>query len=172
MVNHTPAEIQEKTITMAEIMTPDMANFYGNIHGGHLLSFLDKVAYACAARYSGQYVVTLSVDDVFFKEPIHVGEFLICYACVNYVGRTSMEIGIKVIAENLRTHEQRHTNSCFFTMIAVDENLHPVAVKPLDLHNDLQKRRFEEAKLRKDLRLKFRDEHQQRKLKLNMNPKA
>lgn len=163
-------DIEDRSIIMSEVMTPEKANFAGNIHGGHLLSLLDKVAYACAARYSGQYVVTLSVDDVFFKEPIHVSELVICYATINYVGRTSMEVGIKVIAENLRTHEQRHTNSCFFTMIAVDENLHPVAVKPLDLHNDLQKRRFEEAKLRKEMRLKFRDEHQQRKMKLNINP--
>ncbi|OGO94029.1 MAG: acyl-CoA thioesterase [Coxiella sp. RIFCSPHIGHO2_12_FULL_42_15] len=151
-------------------MTPEKANFAGNIHGGYLLSLLDKVAYACAARYSGHYVVTLSVDGVIFKEPIHVGELVICLACVNYVGHTSMEIGIKVIAENLRTHQQRHTNSCFFTLIAVDTNLRPTAVKPLVLHNTTQKRRFEEAKLRKEMRLKFEVEHNKRKSELKIEP--
>ena len=108
-----------RTLTMSEVMTPEKANFAGNIHGGHLLQLLDKVAYACAARYSGHYVVTLSVDQVIFKQPIHVGELVTCHANINYVGRTSMEVGIKVTAENLETGETRHTNSCYFNMVAL-----------------------------------------------------
>jgi acyl-CoA hydrolase len=151
---------QQKTLEMSEIMTPDMANFTGNVHGGYLLGLLDKVAYACAARYSGMPCVTLSVDQVFFKEPIHVGELVTCYATVNYVGKTSMEIGIKVIAENLKTQVTRHTNTCFFTMVAVDEfTKKPAPLPPLNLENELDKRRFEEAKARRDLRLKFNKEH-------------
>lgn len=146
------AGIEDRSIIMSEVMTPEKANFSGNIHGGYLLSLLDKVAYACAARYSGEYVVTFSVDGVLFKEPIHVGELVICLASINYVGKTSMEVGIKVIAENLRTHQQRHTNSCYFTMIAVDENLQPKAVKPLTLETPLQEKRFQAALLRKELR--------------------
>lgn len=151
------------TLIMSEVMTPEKANFAGNIHGGHLLNLLDKVGYACAARYSGQYVVTLSVDQVFFKEPIHVSELVTCYASINYVGRSSMEIGIKVVAENLRTQQQRHTNSCYVTFVAVDENLKPTKVKALVLDTPLKKRRFEEAKIRKETRMKLAQEHKARK---------
>jgi len=153
-----------KTIEMSEIMTPDMTNFTGNVHGGYLLSLLDKVAYACAARYCGYPCVTLSVDRVFFKEPIHVGEIVTCYASVNFVGKTSMEIGIKVEAENITTHTRRHTNTCYFTMVAVDATTHqPVAIPPLVLNTELDKRRFKEAQLRRDTRLKFYQEHQRLK---------
>jgi acyl-CoA hydrolase len=155
---------QIKTIEMSEIMTPDMTNFTGNVHGGYLLSLLDKVAYACAARFSGMPCVTLSVDRVFFKEPIHVGELVTCYASINFVGTTSMEIGIKVVAENLKTRERRHTNTCYFTMVAVDEKTRkPVKLPPLQLETALDKRRFEEAKMRREMRLKFFQEHEQRK---------
>jgi acyl-CoA hydrolase len=102
-------------------MTPDMANFSGNVHGGIILKLLDQVAYACASRYAGQYVVTLSVDQVMFREPIHVGEMVTFLASVNFTGRTSMEVGIKVIAEDIRSQVLRHANSCFFTMVAMDE---------------------------------------------------
>ena len=143
------------SITMSEIMTPNQANFAGNIHGGHLLNFLDKVAYACAARYSGRYVVTLSVDQVVFKQPIHVGNLVTCLASVNHVGRTSMEIGIKVIAEDMSTGTVSHTNSCFFTMVALDKNYKPVTIKPLECKTDEQKRRFKEAELRKKMRMEL-----------------
>jgi acyl-CoA hydrolase len=154
------------TIIMSEVMTPDKANFAGNIHGGHLLELLDRVAYACAARYAQKYVVTLSVDQVLFKEPIHVGELVTCYACINYVGHTSMEVGIKVVAENLTSGSKRHTNSCYFTMVAMDENRKPVTVKPLELSTATAKRRFAEAKLRKEMRQKIAEEHARRKTEL------
>ncbi len=156
-------EDNSRSLTMSEVMTPEKANFAGNIHGGHLLRLLDQVAYACASRYSGHYVVTLSVDEVLFKEPIHVGELVVCYASVNYVGHTSMEIGIKVVAENLITQEKRHTNSCYFTMIAVDENLKPTQITPLTLNTEAEKIRYEEAKLRRELRIQLANEHRKRK---------
>jgi acyl-CoA hydrolase len=109
-------------LSMTVLMTPDMANFSGNVHGGTILKLLDQVAYACASRYAGEYVVTLSVDQVMFRQPIHVGELVTFLAAVNYTGRTSMEIGVKVLTENIREHSVRHANSCFFTMVAVDEN--------------------------------------------------
>lgn len=105
-------------LSMTILMTPDMANFSGNVHGGTILKYLDQVAYACASRYAGQYVVTLSVDQVVFREPIHVGELVTFLAAVNYTGRTSMEIGIKVVTEDIRKKLVRHTNSCYFTMVA------------------------------------------------------
>ncbi len=158
--------MQEKTVIMNEIMTPDMTNFTGNVHGGFILSLLDKVAYVCASRYSGHPCVTLSVDRVFFKEPIHVGDLVTCYASVNYVGKTSMEIGIKVTAENVITHDDRHTNTCYFTMVAIDSvTKKPVPVQPLILETTIDKRRFEEAKIRRQLRFDFLKEHQQRKAK-------
>lgn len=100
-------------LSMTVLMTPDMANFSGNVHGGTLLKYLDEVAYACASRYAGRYVVTLSVDQVIFREPVHVGELVTFLASVNYTGNTSMEVGIKVVTENIRERSVRHSNSCF-----------------------------------------------------------
>src|SRR5579871_1774254 len=108
-------------LTMTVLMTPDTANFAGNVHGGTILKLLDQVAYACASRYAGRYVVTLSVDQVTFRQPIHVGELVSFLASVNYTGRSSMEIGIKVVAEHVTQGVIRHTNSCFFTMVAVGQ---------------------------------------------------
>jgi acyl-CoA hydrolase len=142
-------------IVMSEIMTPNMVNFHGNIHGGHILSLLDRVAYACAARYASKNIVTLSVDQVVFKEPIYVGELVTCLAAVNYVGTTSIEVGVRVLAENLMTNHSRHTNTCYFTMVAVDEQGKPTKVPPLTIHNETQQRRFNEALLRKEARLKM-----------------
>ena len=153
------AHQDRRSLVMSEIMPPEKANFSGNIHGGYLLEMLDRVAYACSARYSQSYVVTLSVDEVIFKEPIHVGELVICYACVNYVGRSSMEIGIKVVAENLTTGEQRHTNSCYFTMVAIGEDHKSKTVTPLTLNTDKEQHRFEEAQLRRKMRQQFKAEH-------------
>ena len=124
-------------LSMTVLMTPDMANFSGNVHGGTILKLLDQVAYACAARYAGTYVVTLSVDQVTFLQPVHVGELLTLLASVNHTGRTSMEVGIKVVTENIQTGVVRHTNSCFFTMVAVDAGGRPVPVphpSPLCIH--------------------------------------
>ena len=154
---------RQKSVVMAEVMTPNMAIFTGNVHGGYLLSFLDRAAYACATRYCGSDVVTLSVDQVVFKEPIHVGNLVTCMAMVNYVGNTSMEIGMKVLAENVKTGEVRHTNTCYFTMVAIDDNFKPTPITPLTLTDPIEIRRFEEAKIRRERRLKFRQEHSERK---------
>ncbi|WP_220789271.1 acyl-CoA thioesterase [Craterilacuibacter sinensis] len=142
----------QRELSMTVLMTPDMANFSGNVHGGSLLKLLDQVAYACASRYAGHYAVTLSVDQVLFKQPIHVGELVTFLAMVNYVGRTSMEIGIKVIAENIRTRVVRHTNSCYFTMVAMEQGK-SMPVPPLLLETDEQKQRFAAAQIRKQMRM-------------------
>ena len=136
-------------LSMTVLMTPDMANFSGNVHGGNILKLLDQVAYACASRYAGQYVVTLSVDQVKFKQPIHVGELVSFLASVNFVGKTSMEIGVKVVAENVRDGIVRHTNSCYFTMVAVDQELKPTTIEPLNPKTDDARRRFQAAKNRR-----------------------
>ena len=143
---------QEKSLFMTFLMTPDMANFSGHVHGGAILKILDQVAYACAARYCKTYVVTASLDQVIFKEPIMVGELVTFKANVNYVGRTSMEIGIKVVAENLTTQEARHTNSCYFTMVARKEDGSPSVVPPLEIETEVERRLFEAGKMRKEMR--------------------
>lgn len=138
--------------TMTVLMTPDKANFSGKVHGGALLKLLDEVAYACASRYAGRYCVTLSVDQVTFREAIPVGELVHFMARVNYTGTSSMEVGIKVIAENIRERSQRHVNSCFFTMVAIGDDGRPVPVPPLEPHSDDACRRFEQGRRRRELR--------------------
>lgn len=147
-------------LTMTVLMTPDMANFSGNVHGGTLLKYLDEVAYACASRYAGCYVVTLSVDQVMFREPVHVGELVTFLASVNHTGRTSMEIGIKVITENIRERSVRHTNSCFFTMVAVDGQGRPVAVPELQPSTPDGLRRQRQAKQRRQIREELQQRYQ------------
>ena len=146
-------------LSMTVLMTPDMANFSGNVHGGTILKYLDSVAYACASRYSGTYVVTLSVDQVMFLEPIHVGELVTFLATVNYTGRSSMEVGIRVVTENIQQRLVRHANSCYFTMVAVDENRKPVVVPPIELVTDEQRARYEKAEERKRSRQALHGKH-------------
>jgi acyl-CoA hydrolase len=142
-----------KTMQMSILMTPDKANFTGHVHGGDLLKYLDQVAYACATRYCGNYVVTLSVDKVLFKHPIYISNFVTFYASVNYTGNTSMEIGIKVVAEDIKNRTVVHTNTCYFTMVALDENKKPIKVEPLNPTTSTQIRRYKDAKMRKEMRL-------------------
>lgn len=145
-------ELPAHQLAMTVLMTPDTANFSGNVHGGAILKLLDQVAFACASRYAGSYVVTLSVDQVIFRQPIHVGELVSFLAAVNHTGSSSMEVGIKVIAENIRTQEKRHVNSCFFTMVAVDDAGRPTAVPPLRPFGPDEVRRHAAAELRKAMR--------------------
>ena len=145
---------REKSLTMTMLMTPDKANFSGkNVHGGEILKMLDHVAYACAARYTGMYAVTLSVDMVLFKDPIKIGSLVTFHASVNYTGRTSMEIGIKVISEDIKDHSIKNTNVCYFTMIAVDEHGKPAPVPKLDLVTEDDKRRYNDAIQRREIRM-------------------
>ncbi len=145
-------ELPRHQLSMTVLMTPDTANFSGKVHGGTVLKLLDQVAFACASRYASSYVVTLSVDQVMFRQPIQVGELLTFLAAVNHTGTSSMEIGIKVIAENIRTQEQRHVNSCFFTMIAVDDHGKPTPVPALEPGTPDEHRRHVAAQLRKTMR--------------------
>ena len=142
-------------LSMTVLMTPDQANFAGNVHGGTILKLLDQVAYACASRYSGWYVVTLSVDQVMFRQPIHVGELVTFLASVNSTGTPSMEVGIKVIAENITTQTLRHANSCSFTMVAVDDERKPASVPALVPVTVEQQRRHHAAQARRQLRQEF-----------------
>ncbi len=144
------------TLTMSVLMTPDMANFSGKVHGGALLKLVDEVAYACASRYAGRYCVTVSVDQVIFREPIQVGEMVHFLSSVNWTGRSSMEIGIKVVAENIQQRTVRHANSCFLTMVAVDDEGKSTPVPTLELLDNEQQRRFAQAQQRRAIREEMR----------------
>jgi acyl-CoA hydrolase len=145
-------DLPSHQLSMTVLMTPDTANFSGHVHGGTVLKLLDQVAYACASRYARRYVVTLSVDQVMFRQPIHVGELVTFLASVNHTGSSSMEVGIKVIAEDIRSQTVRHVNSCFFTMVAVDDERKPTAVPPLQPSTPDEIRRQAAARVRKELR--------------------
>lgn len=145
-------QLSKHKLSMTVLMTPDMANFSGNVHGGAILKLLDQVAYACATRYANRYAVTISVDQVVFRQPIHVGEMVTFLASVNYTGHTSMEIGIKVLTEDIRKQVVRHANSCFFTMVAVDDEFRPTPVPKLTPETPDEIRRFRAAEIRRELR--------------------
>ncbi|TWI57701.1 acyl-CoA hydrolase [Pseudomonas duriflava] len=147
-------------LSMTILMTPDLANFSGKVHGGALLKHLDEVAYACASRYAGCYVVTLSVDQVIFREPVNVGELVTFLASVNYTGTTSMEVGVKVITENIQQRSVRHTNSCFFTMVAMGEDGKPCPVPPLNPQTPDEKRRCIQAQQRRQIRRELQERYQ------------
>ena len=146
-------------LSMTVLMTPDQANFSGKVHGGAILKLLDQVAYACASRYAGRYVVTLSVDQVVFRQPINVGELVTFLASVNYTGRSSMEVGIKVVAEDIRAQTIRHANSCFFTMVALDDAGRTVEVPALEPQDEDERRRHAAALIRRELRQEMEQRH-------------
>ncbi len=134
--------IQESEVLLSELMLPSNSNFRGNVHGGYVLSLMDKIAFACASKHSKQYCVTASVDTVDFMNPIGIGELLTMKASINYVGKSSMVVGIRVESENIRTGEKKHCNSSYFTMVAKDENGNSAIVPGLILITENEKRRF------------------------------
>jgi len=144
---------RESETVMSELMMPNHANIMGNVFGGVILSMVDRIAAVCAIRHAKQQCVTVSVDKVDFKEPIHVGELITGFARVNYAGKTSMEVGVKIIAEHLITGEKRHTNSCYVTYVALDENGRPGAVPPIVPETPDEKRRYERAAKRRTSRV-------------------
>lgn len=151
-----PIRVSQTTIT--ELMIPSYANFGGKIHGGILLSLMDKVAYACASKHAGAYCVTVSVDRVEFLKPVEVGELVSLHASVNYVGRTSMIVGIRVEAQHVKSGTIRHTNSCYFTMVAKDDDDKPAEVPKLILENTVDIKRFIEAMRMKEIKNKVNEE--------------
>ena len=134
--------VDASRITLSELMLPSHSNFSGKIHGGYLLKLMDQIAFACASKYSGCYCVTASVDTVDFLNPVDVGELVTLKASVNYVGKTSMVVGIRVTSEHIQTGIKKHCNSSYFTMVAKDENGQNVQVPKLILSNLEEVRRF------------------------------
>ena len=140
----------------SELMMPHHANNLGHVFGGVMLSMMDKVAAIAAFRHSRMNVVTASIDRVDFREPIHLGDLVVMKASVNYVGRTSMEVGVRVEAEELLSGRRRHTNSCYLTFVAVDQNGRPVEIPGVVPESPEEKRRYEAAERRRTRRLEER----------------
>jgi uncharacterized protein (TIGR00369 family) len=161
-------KVSASRTTITELMIPAYANFGGKIHGGIILSLMDKVAYACAAKHAGTYVVTVSVDSVNFREPVNVGELVSLCASINYVGRSSLVVGIHVESENIKTGEIHHTNTSFFTMVAKDDHGKPVEVPKLILENEEDIRRCLEAIKRKNMNALFRNEFDNAKNRMHL----
>ena len=142
----------ESASEISELMMPGDVSNLGHVFGGVVLSMVDRAAAVTAMRHSRQPCVTVSINQVDFKEPIYTGEFVTCSARVHFVGRTSMEIGVRVVAEHPTTGRRRNTNDCFLTFVAIDENSRPAPVPRLKLVTDEDRDRFEDGKRRRENR--------------------
>ena len=142
----------ESASEISELMMPGDVNNLGNVFGGVVLSMVDRAAAVTAMRHARQPCVTVAIDQVDFKEPIYTGEFVTCSARVNYVGRTSMEIGVRVVAEHPITGRRRNTNDCLLTFVAIDENSRPARVPGLKLVTEEDRQRFEDGERRRENR--------------------
>lgn len=158
-MNNSYRNIEDTRITISELMLPSHANFSGKIHGGYILKLMDQIAFACASKHSGTYCVTASVDTVNFINPIEVGELVTMKASINYVGKTSMVVGIRVEAQNIQTGKTKHCNSSYFTMVAKKDDGDNAKVPGIIINDDNEMRRFLEAihriKMKKNRQEKF-----------------
>jgi acyl-CoA hydrolase len=151
--SRTVRETQHET---SQLMMPQHSNNLDHVFGGVILAMMDTASAVSAIRHARTSCVTVSVDRVDFREPIHLGDLVIMKSSVNFVGRTSMEVGVRVEAENLQTGIRRHTNSCYLTFVAIDRNGRPIEVPRLVPETDEEKRRFDAAKARRQRRLEER----------------
>ena len=141
---------RESSVSITELMLPSHSNFGGKVHGGHILSLMDQIAFACASKHSQCYCVTASVNRVDFMNPIEVGELVTLKASINFTGKTSMVVGVRVESENITTGEKKHCNSSYFTMVAKDPNGKNMAVPGLLVEDNDGIRRFARSKMRKE----------------------
>lgn len=155
--SRTVRETQHET---SQLMLPQHSNNLGLVFGGVILAMMDTASAVSAIRHARSVCVTASVDRVDFREPIHLGDLVIMKCSVNYVGRTSMEVGVRVEAEDLQTGSRRHTNSCYLTFVAIDRNGKPIEVPRLVPETEDEIRRYEAAKARRQRRLEERKSEQ------------
>jgi acyl-CoA hydrolase len=146
--------VAESAVSLGQFMNPEHANSMGNVHGGHLLKLCDECGGIVAARHARRPSVTVAIDSMTFHEPVRVSQLLMLQGRITYVGRTSMEVEVRVEAENLLTGERTHTNSAYFIYVALDESGQPTVVPRLDLVNDEERRRYEEGRQRQEHRLR------------------
>ncbi len=150
--------VKDSQVTLHNLMLPHHANPMGNIHGGVIMKLVDEAGGLCAIRHAQSQAVTVAIDSMTFHSAVRVGEVLTLEASLNWVGRSSMEAGVRVTAENPITGECTHTNSAFLVYVALDENRRPVEVPPLILETDEERRRWAEAKVRQQRRLSRQQE--------------
>ncbi|MGL4667518.1 MAG: acyl-CoA thioesterase [Saezia sp.] len=150
ILNDLPYEFSDQQLVMSVLMTPSYINFGGRAHGGFLLKLLDEAAYVCVARYWGGYAFTAAMHQAQFLKPVYIGELVSIYGSVDYTGRSSMDVSLNVLAENVRDKTLRYVHSCFVTMVAVDENQKPTPVKSFVPQTEQEKIRFERAKVHRE----------------------
>ena len=156
-MNHPEVKTpSQSAVESRYILMPHQANQYDTAFGGVIVAWIDMVAAMAAQRHCGYEVVTAGIDSLSFKEPIYVGEHVILKACVNYVGRTSMEVGVRVLRENPQTRQQTLATTAHLTFVALDKNKNPTEVPPLQPETVDEKRRYENAKLRTQARKELR----------------
>ncbi|MCW3109104.1 MAG: acyl-CoA thioesterase [Segetibacter sp.] len=153
-------QVSDSQTVLTELMVPSYTNFGGKIHGGVILSLMDKVAYVCATKHADAYCVTASIDAVDFLHPVEIGELVSLMASVNYVGNSSLVVGIRVVSENVKRHWIKHTNTSYFSMVALDDDHKPVKVPGLILQSPVEVRRFVSAIRRKELKKQHRSDIQ------------
>ncbi|HEV2735005.1 MAG TPA: acyl-CoA thioesterase [Longimicrobiaceae bacterium] len=151
-----PRPVRVSQVTFADLAEPHSMNVAGTLFGGTILGFIDRAAAFCAMKHAGRPVVTKNMDSVEFNEPIYIGELVVAMASVNYAGTTSMEVGIKVMAQNPISGQERHTNTCYATFVALDEEGRPTRVPQVLPESDDEKRRYEAGRQRRDERLSRR----------------
>ncbi len=166
-MNKTHKHASESEVILSQLMLPSHSNFNGKIHGGFILSLLDQIAFACASKHSENYCVTASVDRVDFLNPVEVGELLTLKSSVNYVGRTSMVVGVRVESQHIQTGDKKHCNSSYFTMVAKNENGQSTKVPGLILKTENDIRRFIKNIKRRELRHQHDQTFSDFKLDLN-----
>ena len=153
--------VSASRVTLAHLMQPTEANLRGNVHGGIIMKLMDEAGGSAAMRHAGRPVVTVAVDQVLFREPIHLGDLVTINAELTFVGRTSMEVRLEVTAQNLLTGAQTHTNTAYFVYVALDEAGHPMAVPGLQLETEAERRQWEAARARQAYRLAQRQAGQE-----------
>jgi uncharacterized protein (TIGR00369 family) len=154
-------KVHESRIIMAQLMNPQDANPAGNVHGGVIMKLIDNAAGCAAARHSRSNVVTASIDRLDFHNPVFVGDLVTVWATLNFVGKTSMELGVRVEAENIITGNRRHTASAYLTFVGLDANGRPLPLPPLIVETGEEKRRNLEAKSRRETRTAERTKEKQ-----------
>jgi acyl-CoA hydrolase len=160
MNERPPKTVSHSRVEMHQLMLPGHANAYGNVHGGVIMKIVDETGGICAMRHANRPCVTIAIDEMSFVSPVHVGELLSCRASVNYVGKSSLEVGVKVHAENPITGEVTHTNSAYLVYVAIDDHGRPCTVPPLLFESDEERRRGEQARARQAQRVASRQARQ------------
>lgn len=149
----TGKPVKDSHITLHQVMLPEHANPMGNVHGGVIMKMVDEAGGLCAMRHARRQVVTVAIDSMTFHSPVHVGNVVACHASLNWVGHTSLEVGVRVVAENPLTGDCTHTNTAFLVYVALDDDGRPTPVPPLILETEEDQRRWAEAEQRRQRRL-------------------